>query len=408
MKSSFFIAKRYLFSKKTHNAINIISGISVFGIAISTAALVIVLSAFNGIEQIVIEINSAFEQDIRIESNQTKTFSRDYVPASIYEIEGLANATEVIEEIIILKNDDRFVIGQIKGVEPQFMEMSEMETHLEDGDPIIEDEFGPLGLIGVEALYDLGGYLNPEFGEYAEFTIYVPNKNVKIKSASYTSYIEGFTTSKISVCGTFKFNKRVDERVLVVPISYAEEVLNYTNEISAIEMSFDAGVDLESKKTELSEILGKGFSVKTHLEQNQLIYQTSQFEKWLIILFLGFVFFMVSFTLVSSITMLVLEKKDNLLTVRALGASKKQISNIFFYEGLLINFSGLVIGLVLGYGICLLQRQFGFIMLDEEIGEKFPVFFELNDFILILSITMILGTLVAYLPSRFLIKRLIK
>jgi lipoprotein-releasing system permease protein len=404
MKSSFFIAKRYLFSKKTHNAINIISGISVFGIAISTAALVIVLSAFNGIEQIVIEINSAFEQDIRIESNQTKTFSRDYVPASIYEIEGLANATEVIEEIIILKNDDRFVIGQIKGVEPQFMEMSEMEAHLEDGYPIIQDEFGPLGLIGVKALMDLGGYADPTYGQYDEFTIYVPNKNEKIKSAS----IEGFTTSKISICGTFEFNKRIDERVLVVPISYAEEVLNYKNEISAIEMSFDVGVDLESKKLELSALLGKGFKVKTHFEQNQLIYQTSQLEKWLIILFLGFVFFMVSFTLVSSITMLVLEKKDNLLTIRALGASKKQIANIFFYEGLLINFSGLILGLGLGYGICFLQQQFGFIMLDEELGEKFPVFFKLNDLILILSITVILGTLVAYLPSRFLIKRLIK
>ncbi|MBK6525455.1 MAG: ABC transporter permease [Crocinitomicaceae bacterium] len=194
----------------------------------------------------------------------------------------------------------------------------------------------------------------------------------------------------------------------MVPISYAEEVLNYENEISAIEMSFDTGIDLESKKRELSEMLGKGFKVKTHFEQNQLIYQTSQLEKWLIILFLGFVFFMVSFTLVSSITMLVLEKKDNLLTVRALGASKKQIANIFFYEGLLINFSGLVIGLVLGYGICFLQQQFGFIMLDEELGEKFPVFFKLNDLLLILSITVVLGTLVAYLPSRFLIKRLIK
>lgn len=404
MNSSFFIAKRYLFSKKTHNAINIISGISVFGIAVSTAALVIVLSAFNGIEQLVIEINSAFEQDIRIESNQTKTFSREYIPASIYEVEGLKNATEVIEEIIIIRNDDRFVIGQLKGVEPQFMEMSEMEAHLADGYPMIQDEFGPLGLIGVKALMDLGGYANPAYGQYDEFTIYVPDKNEKIKKTNP----DFFDTQKISICGAFEFNKRIDERVLVVPISYAEDVLNYNNELSAIEMSFESGVDLESKKLELSALLGTGFKVKTHFEQNQLIYQTSQLEKWLIILFLGFVFFMVSFTLVSSITMLVLEKKDNLQTVRSLGASKKQIANIFFYEGLLINFSGLIIGLVLGYGICLLQQQFGLIMLDEELNEIFPVFFKLNDLLLILSITVILGTLVAYLPSRFLIKRLIR
>src|SRR5688572_3547155 len=159
MNSSFFIAKRYLFSKKTHNAINIISVISVVGIAISTLALVIVLSAFNGIEKLVIEINSAYEQDIRIESTQAKTFSRTYLSPDIYQVNGLLHATEVIEEIIIIKNEDHFIIGRIKGVESQFVEMSEMEDHLKDGDAILKDEFGPLGVIGVGALINLGGYI---------------------------------------------------------------------------------------------------------------------------------------------------------------------------------------------------------------------------------------------------------
>ena len=184
MNSSFFIAKRYLFSKKTHNVINIISGISVFGIAISTAALVIVLSAFNGLEALVISFNSAYEQDIKIESVRTKTFNKSYIPESVYKVDGLLNATEVIEEIIIIKNDNQFIIGQIKGVEPQFIEMSEMSSHLEDGNPVLEDKYGPLGLIGLSALIDLNGYVAEDGDYYDEFTIYAPNKNKKIKSAS--------------------------------------------------------------------------------------------------------------------------------------------------------------------------------------------------------------------------------
>jgi len=405
MNSSFFIARRYLFSKKTHNAINIISIISVVGIAISTMALVIVLSAFNGIEQLVIEINSAYEQDIRIESTQAKTFNRSYIPKAIYDVTELEEATEVIEEIIIIKNEDHFIIGQLKGVETQFLEMSEMNDHVEDGEAILEDEFGPLGVIGYLALINLNGYIPQDtYMPYDEFTIYVPNKDEKIKVTG----VDGFETKKIAIAGVFTFNNRVDETVLVVPISFAQEALNYKDEITAVEMSFKPDTDLESKKRELTKILGPGFKVKTHFEQNQLIYQTSQMEKILIVLFLAFIFFMVTFTLVSSITMLILEKRDNLQTIRAMGATKRQISNIFFFEGLLINFSGLIFGLVIGYGICFLQQQFGFIMLDEDFGEVFPIHFKWNDLFLILSITLSLGALVAYLPGKFLIKRLVK
>ncbi|MBK7127875.1 MAG: ABC transporter permease [Crocinitomicaceae bacterium] len=404
MNASFFIAKRYLFSKKTHNAINIISTISVVGIAISTMALVIVLSAFNGLEHFVMEINSAYEQDIRIESVKTKSFSRDYVPPTIYEVDGLVNSTEVIEEIVILKNEEQFIIGLMKGVEPPFIAMSEMEDHLQDGEALLEDEFGELGIIGVGALINLAGYITQQDIPYDVITIYVPNKNEKIKTGS----IDGFTTSKISIAGAFAFNNRVDESVLVVPLAFAEEVLNFNNEISAIEMQFEEGTDLESKKLELSALLGKGFKVRTHFEQNQLIYQTSQMEKWLIVLFLTFIFFMVTFTLVSSITMLVLEKRNNLQTIRAMGATKIQLVRIFFYEGLLINFFGLALGLGLGYGICFLQQTFGFVMLDEELQEIFPVYFELTDLILILSITCVLGALVSYLPSKFLIRQVVE
>lgn len=404
MNSSFFIAKRYLFSKKTHNAINIISAISVFGIAISTAALVIVLSGFNGLEQLVISFNSAYEQDIKIESAKTKTFDRSYISESIYEVDGLLNATEVIEEIVIIKNDERFIIGTLKGVEPQFMKMSDMDQHILDGLPIVEDEFGPLGLIGIVAFINLNGNGYAFDDIYEDFTIYAPNKSEKIK----TSGIDGFESKKIAIGGNFEFHNRVDENVLIVPIHFAAEILNYKNEISAVEMCFEPNADLEAKKTEIQKILGPGFIVKTQFEQNQLIYQTSKTEKWFVTFFLGFIFFMVSFTLVSSITMLVIEKKQNLFTLRALGASMKQLMQIFFYEGLLINFFGLMIGLIIGYGVCFAQQQFGIIMIDADFEEAFPIAFKFNDLLLILTIALSLGALAAYIPSRFLIKRIIK
>ena len=404
MNSSFFIAKRYLFSKKTHNAINIISGISVFGIAISAAALVIVLSAFNGIEQLVISFNSAYEQDIKIESVKTKTFDRSYIPESIYSVDGLLNASEVIEETVIIKNDDFFIIGTIKGVEPQFMEMSEMREHLLDGVPIIEDEIGPLGLIGIGAYFNLNGNPASFVDIYENFTIYAPNKNEKIKSGG----IDGFNSGLIAIGGNFEFHNKVDANVLIVPIHFAADILNYKNEISSVELSFEEGIDLEDKKAEIQKIVGPGFKVKTHFEQNQLIYQTSKTEKWFVIFFLTFIFFMVSFTLISSITMLVIEKKENLITLRAMGATMKQLMRIFFFEGLLINFFGLMIGLIVGYVVCFAQQQFGIIMIDEEFGEIFPIAFKFNDLLLILTIAISLGALASYIPSRFLIKRIIK
>ena len=404
MNAPFFIAKRYLFSKKTHNVINIISGISVFGIAISTIALVIVLSAFNGLEQLVISFNSAYEQDIRIESVKTKTFDQAYLPGSVYKVSGLQNFTPVIEETVIIKNEEQFIIGKLKGVNESFIEMSEMADHMTDGYPVLSDEYGPMAVIGVEAFMNLNGSYTSFLGQFETFTIYAPQKNKKIKSGS----IDGFEASTIPVAGIFAFNNRVDAQVMVVPFDFAKDALDYNNDISAVEFSFEPGTDLESKKAELQQIVGPGFSVKTHFEQNQLIYQTSKTEKWLVVLFLAFIFFMVTFTLISSITMLVIEKRPNLLTLRALGATTRQLTRVFFYEGLLINLFGLMIGLSVGYLICLLQMQFGIIMLDEELGEVFPIAFKLNDLFLILSITVVLGTLVSYLPSRFLIKRIIK
>jgi len=404
VNSSFFIARRYLFSKKSHNVINIISGVSVFGIMISTAALVIVLSAFNGIENLVISLFSTFEADVKIESVHTKTFEASYIPEEVYQMDDLINYSRVIEEIAIIKNDEQFIIGTIKGVDESFLKMSEMKSNLLDGKSQIYAGDQPVGLVGAGALENLGGYIYETDFPSENFTIYSPNRNEKISRRN----LDAFTTSRIPIVGTFSFNNEVDQEYLVLPLDYAAEILDYGSEITSVELDFPDGTNTDRKKEQLQEILGPDFKVKTNYEQNELIYQTSKSEKWITTLLLAFIFFLATFNMVASITMLVIEKKDNMQTLHSLGARKNQLQRIFFYEGLLINGLGLVLGLILGYGICFLQMKVGLVEMQGSVVEYFPIKFKLDDLIVILGITTVFGILAAYLPSKFLIKRIIK
>ena len=370
---------------------------------VSTAALVIVLSAFNGIEDLVVSLFSSFEPDIKIESAKSKTFDRNFISKDIYKTEGLVNYSEVIEEIAIIKNDDRFIIATLKGVEDSFLEMSDMQKHLEDGIPLLYDEYGPLGLVGTHALEKLEGYIFPADGPLETFTIYSPKKGEEIRRNS----ADAFVTSQIGIVGTFSYNNEVDENYLVVPIDYAAEIMDYGDQITMIEMKFDKKIDLESKKLELQQFLGSDYRISTKLERKEIIYKTSVSEKWMTTLLLGFIFFLATFNMLASITMLILEKRNDLQTLRALGAKMKQIEKVFFYEGLLINFFGLLLGLAIGYLICLLQQYNGFVRMEGSHADYFPISFKLSDLFLILGITIGFGTLAAYLPGKFLIRKII-
>lgn len=407
MNSSFFIARRYLFSKKTQNVINIISGVSVVGIMISTAAMVIILSGFNGIEGLVFKMFSSFESDIQISAQNSKTFDKAYILPQVYEMEGVDKFSHVIEEIAIVKNGDNFIIGTIKGVEQDFLEMSEMKEHLLDGKGIIEDDYGPLALIGGGAIENLDGYIYQIEGEYETFTLYSPNREEKI-SSNQLKNVDAFSTSQIPIAGVFSYNNDVDLNYLLVPLDFAASIFNYKDEITQLEIDFKPNTDLIAKKNELIQLLGPSFKVETNIEQNKLIFETSQSEKWITTLLLGFIFFLATFNMIASITMLVIEKKENMKTLFALGAKETQLRRIFFYEGLLINGLGLIFGLILGYGVCYLQLEFGLIAMENSHVEFFPITFKWIDLFLILGITTVFGILAAYLPSRFLIKRIIQ
>jgi len=405
VNTPFFIAKRYLFSKKSHNVINLISLISVFGIMISTAAMVIVLSAFNGVEGLVVSLFNSFESDIKIEANHSKTFNSDFLNPEIYNDQDIVNYTKVIEETVIIKNQDQYTFGIIKGVDEVYLNMIKMETdnHLLDGESVLNKDNQFYGLIGVGVLQNLNGYIYQIPGEYDYFTVFSPNRNEKIKRNSTTA----FEMSKIPIIGTYSYNNKVDESYLIVPIQYAKNVLGYENDISAVEMDFPDDIDLDSKKQDILALIGDDFKVKTAYEQNELIYKTSKSEKWMTVILLGFIFFLGTFNMIASLAMLVIEKKDNLKTLKAMGAETSQIQSVFFYVGGLINGLGMLVGLSLGYLICFIQLKIGVLKMEGGMVEYFPVEMHIMDFVMILGLTIVIGLAAAYFPSKLLVKKMV-
>lgn len=403
MNTSFFIAKRYLFSKKSQNVINLISSISVVGITISTAAMVIVLSAFNGIEGLVLTLFNSFESDIKIEAAHSKTFNKNFINQGIFEDPDIINYSEIIEETVIIKNQEQFTFGTIKGVQNSFLDIVKMEDYLIDGKSILKDSQGPFGLVGIGALQNLNGYIYESDNQYDYFTVFSPNRNEKIKRNSTS----GFQMSKIPIAGTFSFNNTIDASYLIVPIDYAAKVLGYDKDITAIEIDFKDDVDLQEKKQEIQSIIGDSFTLKTAYEQNELMFKTSQSERLMTTILLGFIFFLGTLNMIATMAMLIIEKKNNLNTLISMGAETHQLQNVFFYVGLLINGLGLVIGLVIGYLISFAQIKLGLLKMDGGMIDYFPMEILWSDLIMILFITTIIGTFAAYIPSKLLIRKLV-
>ena len=408
MNTPYFIAKRYLFSKKSQNVINIISGISIFGITIATAAMVIVISAFNGVEGLVVSLFNAFEPDLKIESTVSKTFPLTIIPNEILDDNTLEYHSKIIEETVIFKHYEQFAFGKIKGVEPDYLKMVDMPNQILEssvgfgGLELTKDDRN-FGFAGYIIFQNLGGYIYDIPNEFESLTIYSPKRNQKIRRQS----TKAFNTTQLPIAGVFSFNNKVNENYVIIPIELASEILEYETDISAIELQYLENVNLEKKKQNIKKVLGPDFSVKTAYEQNELIYKTSKSEKWMVIVLLGFIFFLGTFTMVASITMLIIEKRKNIFTLRAMGATSTQLRKVFFLEGILINGIGILLGLLLGLVVCYSQIYFGWLEMDGGMVENFPVLVKLSDIFLILIITTLIGTVTAYLPSKILIQKAI-
>lgn len=380
--------------------INLITRISVVGISVITASLIILLSAFNGIESMIEKLYSDFDTDITIRSNIGKTFPEDLIDyASIQKTSGVVNYSKAIEEIVVIKHEKKFINASLAGVDSSFLKIARMKNHMVDGNPFIEQNNKSFGLIGATLLDNLGGYIPENIG-YEQVIIYVPKRDSKVRIGS-----NPFNTKLIDISGRMNFNREVNADKLVIPIKLAKDILNYQNDITAVYVDVDPSFKNEDVKANLIEILGSNFSVKTNYEKNELIYKTSKSEKIIVLIILLFIFILAAFNLIASLTMLFVEKKENIQTMISYGANKKTIFNIFFFEGLLISGKGILIGLFLGYGVCLLQLKSALLTMPNSGGEAFPINITISDGILILFLVSLLSLLFSYLPVRFLVKK---
>ena len=397
-----FIARRYFKAKTSLNVINLISKISVGGIAISVAALVILLSAFNGIEQMVIKLYSDFDSSLTIRSAKAKTFNQNFLEIeNITQVKGVINLSRAIEEVVILKHEDKWVHAKMIGVDTTFLSMTKMKHHLVDGEALLYRVDEPQAIFGAVLLDKLGGYIPVSEHLREQIIFNAPLREGKIRPGKTPLNVRA-----VDVSARMNFNREVNAESVVVPYELAQELLEYNEDISAIYLEVNEKVNLNKVKKEVQALVGADFEVKTHLEKNELIFKTSQSERLIIYFILVFIFILASFNLIASLVMLFVEKKNDVATLISIGADKNTIRNIFFYEGLLIVARGAIIGLFIGYIVTFSQIQFGLVAMPSVPGESFPMFATWTDATLILFTVGLLGAVISYFPTNVLMKRL--
>lgn len=371
------------------------------GITIITASLVVLLSAFNGIEKMIEKLYSDFDAPITIRSAQTKTFFESELNfQQLKQTAGVKQFSKATEETVVIKHEDKWANAQLLGVDSSFLRITKMSSHMVDGFPALYENNQSVGLIGASLLDKLGGYIPQAFGRESVI-IYGPKRDMKMSVGR-----NPFHTQVIPIVGRMNFNREVNAENIVVPIELSRELLGYAdNELSAIYIDV---TDLNKKhaiKTSLQHRLGEKFVVKTNDEKNELIFQTSKTERLIVIVILVFIFILASFNLVASLTMLFVEKKEDISILKSMGADGQLIFRIFFYEGLLIAAKGIIFGLLLGYTVCVLQLQFGLLEMPNSYGEIFPIVLTVTDGFMILFLVSILSFFASYFPVKMLLKR---
>jgi lipoprotein-releasing system permease protein len=380
--------------------INLITRISVIGIAIITAALIILLSAFNGIETMIDRLYSEYDTDITIRPAEGKTFNEGRIDLKdLRKIEGVEQCCRAVEEVVILKHEKKWVSASMVGVDSEFLQMIHVRDHMVDGNPILVAGDDRYALIGASLLDKLGGYIPRTVG-HESLVCYVPKRKLKITMGK-----NPFRTELIKLSGRVNYNREVNEQSFIVPLDLSRELLEYEEQISAIYVSCPENADRDEVKLRIQEKLGDDFVVKTNHEKNELVYKTSKSEKLIVLIILLFIFVLAAFNLVASLTMLFVEKLDNQRTMISFGAHRSLLFRIFFFEGLLISGKGILFGAVLGYAVCYLQIYFSLVTMPNSAGEAFPINVTFQDGLLILSLVTALSLLFSYLPVKYLIRK---
>jgi len=401
LRTAFYIARRYLISKKSVNVINLISGISIAGVTVGTFALIVILSVFNGLDTSIKSLFSSFDPDIKITAAQGKSFDLGEGNFdALGQLSGVATVTPVIEEDVLLRyGEERQYFATLKGVPANYNELSGLDTSsITSGRFILEADQIPFAVVGQGVAYYLSVGLN--FTE--PIHIYTPKKG----TSGQPSLANAFNHSTIYASGVFVNQQEIDSKYVLVPFGYAQELFQMENRVSAVEIGLKKGVSEDEAKEEISRVLGNKFVVKTQFEQHEIFYKVMQSEKWAIFIILGFVLVIASFNILGSLSMLIIDKKADIAILQSMGANQQLVRTIFLFEGWLISLAGAVFGLILGVLICWIQIEFGLLKIPGNEGSfifsAYPVEIRLTDLLAIFLLVSGIGFLAAWYPIRFI------
>ena len=409
MNLSFYIARRYLFSKKKHHAVNVISGISVCGVALATLAMVCTLSVFNGFQDMVAGFFTAFDPQLKITVREGKVFNPDTdVLRQVRTLPEIEVWSETLEENALVQYKDRQVMAVVKGVEDNFEQLTSIDSLLYGtGKFILKDNVVDYGFLGIDLMSQLGTgiqFVDP-------LQVYAPKRGVRVNLANPSAAFNRehlFSPGAVFVVNQEKY----DARYIVTSLSFARRLFGYDREVSAVELKLVPGADTEAVRKRIADILGDRFLVQNRYEQQADVFRIMEIEKFISYLFLTFILVISCFNVIGSLSMLILDKREDVVTLRNLGADDRLIVRIFLLEGRMISAFGAVAGIGGGLLLCWAQSRFGFISLGGGGGafvvDAYPVSVHATDVVGVLCTVLVVGFLSVWYPVRYFSRRLLR
>jgi len=364
---------------------------------VGTMALIIVLSVFNGFEHVIVSLFNTFDPDFKITLVEGKTFhTSDLDSLKIRNLKGIVRYTDVVEENALLRCNNRQYFATIKGVSQDFQQSSGLDSMIVQGSLVLQSKGNPFAVVGRGVAYYLG--IDPQ-DQVHKLEIYVPRRGAVSSRPD-----EAFNSASLFTSGVFAIQDDFDSKYVLLPLDFTRDLLEYTDEVSAVELGVKKGADGLQLQKELQNIVGPKFKVENRFEQQSTLYKLMKSEKLAVFFILGFILLIASFNVIGSLSMLIIEKKKDINILSSMGADRRLIRRIFLFEGLLVTTIGAMSGLILGAGVCWVQQTFGLVKLQVSGGsfliDSYPVSMQWFDFVMVFLTVFIIGLAAVVLPVK--------
>jgi ABC-type lipoprotein release transport system permease subunit len=391
MRTSLFIAGRYLFSKKKRNAINIISSVAVLAFAVCTSALIVILSTMNGFESLIFSMYNKFNPEIKVSLNEGKVFEQDHTIQKLKSIKGIKNMMPIMEDNAAIRNGDYQTVCTVKGVDSNYFIVNGLHSMVVEGEGIVKQNAYNFMVLGSGIDQKINCNIGGPFSLVSLITPRRGDFNV--------NDIESIKSMEIEPAGVLTLDETISNRYVFVPIDFAQSLFERENQISSLEITLQKNTNVDVVLNEVKQVLGKSFKVQNRMEQQASLYKMFKSEKWASYAILTFILLIAAFNALGSLTMLVIEKKDDIKTLMGMGARPSLIRNVFFSNGFFISAIGTFFGLALGIALVLVQEKYGLVKMQGAIVENYPVKLLLKDVLLVLGTALGLGVLTGIYPA---------